>query len=155
MNCPCINFPSQECVNPERCDKLERCIAAAPAPAKREGLREALKKMYALFDNEGNFNEQYQDQCSVALEAAEQALASEIQPYAPLSDASHVETEGGAGRQPDVCLPSSVEHCATCDTNEYPFHQVRLCNACFAARILPRATTTSSARKLEGGKDGE
>jgi hypothetical protein len=46
-----------------------RLIAAAPE------LLEACKALYALFDDEGVFREEWQDQASVAFEAAEAAIA--------------------------------------------------------------------------------
>lgn len=54
-----------------QCDVAEanaKLMAAAPA------LYEALKHMDALFDDEGNFREEFQDQASVALEKMNTAL---------------------------------------------------------------------------------
>lgn len=52
----------------EGCAELARLLAAAPE------MLAALEKWQALFDDEGQLKEQYQDQVSVALEATEAAL---------------------------------------------------------------------------------
>ena len=48
--------------------------------------QQALRGLLALFDNEGNFREQHQDQASVAIEAAEAALSETAPPTDPSGD---------------------------------------------------------------------
>lgn len=50
------------------------------APATEHSALEALYALYACFNDEGELAEQYQDQVSVALEAAEKALAGRGKP---------------------------------------------------------------------------
>lgn len=56
-------------------------LTAEPATVGDEvRLRDALVEMLALFDDEGEFREEYEDQCSVAIEHAESALKDSARP---------------------------------------------------------------------------
>ncbi len=58
----------------EQFNKME--VRAQKAEAHADKLAEACKWLLSLYDEQGEHREQYQDQCSVACEKAEAALAA-------------------------------------------------------------------------------